>query len=98
MKLISKIKVSNFQIFILENENILYISIGTLDSDIDRYKKDNKIVLNSESERTQIDSATTSKPVFETLKMSAQTSGNQSVFFLNYTILGQFLIYFKNIH
>ena len=64
MKLISKIKVSNFQIFILENENILYISIGTLDSDIDRYKKDNKIVLNSESERTQIDSATTSKPVF----------------------------------
>ena len=54
--------------------------------------------MNSESERTQIDSATTSKPVFETLKMSAQTSGNQSVFFLNYTILGQFLIYFNIIH
>ena len=81
MKLISKIKVSNFQIFILENENILYISIGTLDSDIDRYKKDNKIVLNSESERTQIDSATTSKPVFVAPEMSAQTSGNQSGIF-----------------
>ena len=80
MKLISKIKVSNFQIFILE-KNILYISIGTLDSDIDRYKKDNKIVLNSESERTQIDSATTSKPVFVAPEMNAQTSGNQSGIF-----------------